>query len=328
LNVGTGAGESWNDGDVIDVTTGEWVHIAMTISDTKNKIYLNGVEVRSSDMAAPVDWTGCEEFTIGSGGPTFNYWNHLSDLSIIDELRFFNKELSAEEVAAVSGGEFTPKNYGSTLYMPFDGANTEVNNNVEPTVVGTPGFAGESQVGTDAFASTTDSYLTFPIDGLFNNQFSGAFWYKVNADPDRAGILTVGPPMNGTDNDLSSGFRLFREGNADEQRIKLHIGTDDGDVWNDGEVIDVSVGEWVHIAFTVSETTTQIYFDGEPVTNSGDISGKVISWANCEILAIGSGAPNFIGWNHLSDLSYLDDLLLFDRTLTQEEIQEIRNDGL
>ncbi len=328
LNVGTGSGESWNDGDVITVADGEWVHIAMTISDTKNKIYLNGVEVRASDMAAPVDWTGCELFTIGSGGPTFDYWNHLSDFSSLDELRFFNKELSAEEVAAVAGGEFTPKNFGSTLYMPFDGSNTEVNKNIEPTVVGIPGFAGDSQVGSDAYTGAADSYLTFPIDGLFSNQFSGAFWYKVNADPDRAGILVVSPPMNGTDNDLSAGFRLIREGNADEQRIKLHLGTDGGNVWNDGEVIDVSAGEWIHIAFTVSDTATQIYFNGEPVANRGDMSGKLISWANCEILSIGSGAPNFIGWNHLSDLSYIDDLYLFDRTLTQEEIQELRDSGL
>lgn len=328
LNVGIGNGESWNDGDIITVADGEWVHIAMTISSTKNTLYLNGVAVRSSDMAAPVDWTGCERFTIGSGGPTFDYWNHLSDLSSLDELRFFNKSLSAEEVAAVAGGDFAPRNFGSTLYMPFDGTHVDANTNVAATVVGTPGFSSDSQVGTDAYAGAADSYLTFPIEGLFGNQFSGTFWYKVDADPDRAGILVVSPPMNDTSNDLSAGFRLFREGNADEQRIKLHLGTDGGNVWNDGELIDVTVGEWIHIAFTVSETATQIYFNGEPVVNMGDMSGKLISWANCEILSIGSGAPNFIGWNHLSDLSYIDDLYLFDRTLTQEEIQEIRASGM
>ena len=324
LNVGIGTDEVWNDGDVIDVNTGEWVHIAMTISDTKNKIYINGAEVRSSDMSSPIDWTGCNEFTIGAGGPTFDYWGHLSDNSLIDDLRFFNKELSPEEVAAVAGGEFTPKNFGSTLYMPFDGANTEMNGSTEPTVVGAPGFAGESVKGTDAYAGAADSYLSVPIDGLFNNQFSGAFWYKVDGDPDRAGILTVAPPMNGADNVLTSGFRLFREGSADEQRIKLHIGADDGEnVWNDGDVIDVTAGEWVHIAFTVSETVTQIYFNGEAVVNSGDMTGRVISWADCENLSIGSGAPNFIGWDHLSDTSYIDELYLFDRVLTPEEIQAL-----
>ncbi|MER3375131.1 MAG: LamG-like jellyroll fold domain-containing protein [Allomuricauda sp.] len=326
LNVGTGAGESWNDGDVIDVAAGEWVHIAFTIASDKNTIYFNGTEVLSSAMSAPIDWTGCETFTIGSGGPTFSYWDHLSDNSTIDDLRFFNKALTPEEVAAVAGGSVTPQNYGSTLYMPFDGSFTEANGNTEPTVEGTPGFAGESSVGSDAYAGATDSYLTFPIDGLFNNQFSGAFWYKVDPAPDRAGILTVGPPMNGSDNDLSAGFRLFREGDAASQRIKLHVGSDAGDVWNDGEVIDVAAGEWVHVAFTVTETATQIYFNGEPVTNMGDMTGKTISWENCTILSIGSGAPNFIGWDHLSDSSYIDELYLFDRALSQEEIQEVMND--
>ncbi|MER3316657.1 MAG: LamG-like jellyroll fold domain-containing protein [Allomuricauda sp.] len=325
LNVGTGAGESWNDGDVIDVTAGEWVHIAFTIASDKSTIYFNGTEVLSSAMSAPIDWTGCDTFTIGAGGPTFDYWGHASDNSIMDDLRFYNKALSPEEVAEVFGGEVTPKNYGSTLYMPFDGSNVEDNSGEEATVVGTPGFAGESTVGSDAYAGATDSYLTFPMDGLFNNQFSGAFWYKVNSDPDRAGILTVSPPMNGTDNDLSAGFRLIREGSADEQRIKLHLGTDAGDVWNNGDVIDATLDEWVHVAFTVTETQTLIYLNGEPVVNTGDMDGKTISWENCSILSIGSGAPNFIGWNHLSDLSYIDDLYLFDRTLTQEEIQEIMN---
>ncbi|WP_421824505.1 LamG-like jellyroll fold domain-containing protein [Flagellimonas oceanensis] len=325
LNVGTGAGESWNDGDVIDVNAGEWVHITFTISNSENVIYFNGTEVLSSAMSAPIDWTGCDTFTIGAGGPTFDYWGHASDNSIIDDLRFYSKSLSPEEVAEVYGGEVTPQNYGSTLYMPFDGSNVDDNSGEEATVVGAPGFAGESAVGSDAYAGATDSYLTFPIDGLFNNQFSGAFWYKVNADPDRAGILTVSPPMNGTDNDLSAGFRLIREGSADEQRIKLHLGTDAGDVWNDGDVIDATVNEWVHVAFTVTETQTLIYLNGEPVVNTGDMDGKTISWENCSILSIGSGAPNFIGWNHLSDLSYIDDLYLFDRTLTQEEIQEIMN---
>jgi len=323
LNVGTGSGESWNDGDVIDVTAGEWVHVAFTISNTENVIYLNGAEVLSSAMSAPIDWTGCDTFTIGAGGPTFDYWGHTSDNSIIDDLRFYSKALSPEEVAEVFGGEVTPQNYGSTLYMPFDGSNVDDNSGEEATVVGSPGFAGESAVGSNAYAGATDSYLTFPMDGLFNNQFSGAFWYKVNADPDRAGILTVSPPMNGTDNDLSAGFRLIREGSADEQRIKLHLGTDAGDVWNDGDVIDATLDEWVHVAFTVTETETLIYLNGEPAVNTGDMDGKTISWDNCSILSIGSGAPNFIGWNHLSDLSYIDDLYLFDRVLTQEEIQEI-----
>lgn len=324
LNVGTGSGESWNDGDVIDATAGEWVHIAFTISGDKNTIYFNGMEVRSSDMSGSLDWTDVGDFTIGSGGTTFDYWGHGYDLSALDELYMFDKALSAEEVMDMYGGGYEPAD-GETLYMPFNGNYSDMVSGSNASETGTPGYAGESKVGNDAFAGATDSYLTFPIDGLFGNEFSGAFWYKVNADPDRAGILTVGPPMNGTDNDLSAGFRLFREGSASEQRIKLHVGTDGGDVWNDGDVIDPSVGDWIHIAFTVSADETKIYFDGVPVTNTGNMSGKTVSWDNCTIVSIGSGAPNFIGWSHLSDLSYIDELKLFNKALSQQEIQDLMN---
>ena len=323
LNVGTGTGESWNDGGVIDVTAGEWVHVAMTISDTQSKIYFNGVEVNSADLAAPIDWTGCSLFTIGAGGDTFSYWNHLSDNSSIDELRFYPKVLSNDEVINSVGGDYVEPYFGSTFYMPFDGSVVEKISNSEATAIGSPGYAGESVVGTDAYLGVTDSYVSFPIANLFTNEFSGAFWYKVDGTPDRAGILTVAPPMNGADNDLTSGFRLFREGSATEQRIKLHIGTDGGDVWNDGDVIDVNAGEWVHIAFTVSATTTQIYFNGVAVANSGDMTDKTISWNGCTNLSIGSGAPGFIGWNHLSDLSEIDELYLFDKVITTDEIQAL-----
>jgi hypothetical protein len=325
LNLGTGGGESWNDGGIIDVAAGEWVQVAVTVSDTQSKIYFNGVEMNSATLAAPIDWTGCQSFSIGSGAPTFAYWDHKSDGSVLDDLRFYNKALSAQEVIQIVGGSYTPPYFGSKLYMPFDGNYVNKVTNATATSVGSPSYAGESVLGTNAFLGATDSYLSFPITNLFSNEFSGAFWYKVNASPDRAGILTVAPPMNGVDNDLTSGFRLLREGSGVEQRIKLHLGTDGGDVWNDGGVIDVTAGQWVHIAFTVSATATKIYLDGVAVINTGDMTGKTISWANCTNISIGSGAPGFIAWNHLSDLSKIDELYLFDKVLTVAEIQAIMN---
>ena len=328
LNVGTGSGESWNDGGLIDTTTDQWVHVAMTISNSETKIYFNGVEVNSSTMSAPIDWTGCEQFVIASGEPTFTYWNHKSDSSIIDELRFYNKALSPAEVIQIFGGSYTPPYFGSTLYMPFDGTNINKVTNTSATAVGTPGFAGESKVGTDSYAGATDSYLTFPITNLFTDEFSGAFWYNMDlGSTDRAGILTVSPPMNGANNDLSAGFRLFREkdGVTGQQRVKLHVGTVEDNVWNDGFLIDPSAGGWVHIAFTVSATETKFYVNGVLSTEKafGNMTNKTMNWANCGDLSIGSGQPNFIGWSHLADLSFIDDLYLFDKTLTVEEIQAL-----
>lgn len=320
LNVGTGDSDVWNDGDVIDVTAGEWIHIAMTISQTKGTIFFNGVEMRSSDLTAGVDWTGCETMTIGSGGETFSYWDHKYDGSAMDELRLFNKALTASEIQNMINvtNPYEAK-YGETFYMPFDGDYSDLISNEEAAVVGTTGFAGESLLGSDAFAGATDSYLTFPIEDVFGEEFSTVFWYKVNPSPDRAGILVVGDDVD----DRNQGFRLFREGDATSQRIKLNVGTGEGDVWNDGGVIDVTAGEWVQIAVTVSLTKSMIYFNGVEMLSS-DLSAG-IDWTGCSTMTIGAGGETFSYWNHLSDSSFLDELRMFNKALTLEEIQTIYN---
>jgi len=322
LNVGSGDGESWNDGAVIDVSAGEWVHITMTISNNKNTIFFNGVEMLSSDMASGVDWTGCETMTIGAGGETFSYWDHKSDGSAMDELRLFNKALTTEEIQSMINvtNPYVAKYDGETFYMPFDGSNTDLVSNADALMVGTTGFAGEAVIGDDAFAGATDSFLTFPIEGLFGEEFSTVFWYKVNPDPDRGGILVVGDDVD----DRNQGFRLFREGDANEQRIKLNVGTGDADVWNDGGVIDVTAGEWVHIAVTVSLSKSTIYFNGVEMLSS-DLSAG-IDWTGCETMTIGAGGETFSYWDHLSDSSFLDELRIFNKALSQEEIQTIIDD--
>ena len=316
LNIGTGTAESWNDGGVLDVTADEWVHVAFTVTPTQSTIYLNGMAVNTGTLAAPIDWTGVEELTIGHGGETFSYWNHLYDSSPIDELRFFDQALTQEEIQGLINAS------AETLYMPFDGQYKDLASNRDVTVVGDPGFAGESVEGADAYAGAPDSYLTLPSAGLTSTEFSATFWYKVNPDPTRAGIIVIGPEDEDNpdaQNKRTSGFRLFREGNATEQRIKLNVGIGSGESWNDGGVIDATAGEWVHVAFTISNTGSKIYFDGE-LMNSADFSGP-IDWTDTDLVSIMSGAPRFTGWSHLSDNSFMDELRFYNKALTQEEIQ-------
>lgn len=319
LNVGTGAGESWNDGDVIAAPAGDWVHIAFTISQTKNSIFINGAEVRSSDMEGMLDWTGCENITIGAGGETFSYWNHLSDFSFMDELRFFNKALTAAEIQAIINHDspYEPKYDGETFYMPFEDNNTDLVTGAEADVVGFPGF--EAGIKGQAYAGATDAYLTFPAADFKGDEFSAAFWMKINAAPDRSGILSVGAAAE----DRTKGFRLFREGSATEQRIKLNVGTGAGESWNDGGVIDVTLDEWVHVAISISQSKNTIYFNGVEAL-SADMDG--FDWTDCETITIGAGGETFSYWDHLSDLSLYDELRFFNKALSQDEVQTIYND--
>src|SRR5690606_11994277 len=135
---------------------------------------------------------------------------------------------------------------------PFDADFGEYVSVSEPGIVGEPMLTDEKKVGNNAFKSSADSYLTFPLNDMLGNSFTGMFWYKVKSTPDRAGILTIGDDAS----DRNQGLRLFREGSSNSQTIKLNIGTGSGESWNDGGVIEVNNGDWINIAFTVSPTGT------------------------------------------------------------------------
>ncbi len=338
LNVGRGDGESWFDGgDAADIPADAgWTHMAFTITQSRATVYINGEIVSQGDFTG-VDWTDCDLLSIMSGTPRFTQWGHLSDLSNMDELRMFNRELSQGEIQNImttEAGGFVGTFEGEAFYMPFDGNNTEMFKDIEATSVGTPSFAGESVAGSDAYAGAADSYLTFPTNGLTTEEFSATMWYKLNADPDRAGILVMGPPDTeraeypDIQNLRTNGFRFFREAGGDGQVFKLNVGNGTGDSWFDGGAtasIPSDTTDWVHLAFTISSTECVVYIDGEVVAQ-GDFTG--VDWTGCDILSIGSGVPRFNQWNHLSDLSYIDELRLYNKALSQGEVQSVRNSDL
>jgi len=218
---------------------------------------------------------------------------------------------------------------GELLYMSFDDEFLEAISCEIATSVGTPGFA-EGKLGS-AYSGATDAYLTFPATELIKtSEISAACWMKINATPDRAGILILSPEDTENagyptiQNKRTSGFRFFREGGATSQQFKLNVGLGGtNESWNDGGTADPSLGEWVHLAFAVSGDTNTIYINGEIVRKSAMLNP--IDWANCNELTIMSGVPRFTEWNHFSDLSLLDELHIFNRVLSTTEIQSLMN---
>ncbi len=228
---------------------------------------------------------------------------------------------------------YRPTYDGEVFYMPFDGDYLELLSIVNATKVGSPGFAGSSVRGTNAYAGATDAYLTFPTTGLLGSGFSAVFWYKLKLNVPkpsyghRAGILVISAPdaaAPAAPNNRTYGFRFFREGDETSQVFKLNVGDGTADSWFDGGAAaalnPVTATGWVHMAFTISGTECVVYINGQ-VVSKGSFSG--VSWTGCDILSIGSGAPRFTGWEHWSDQSSMDELRLFNKALTQAEIQTI-----
>ena len=325
LNAGNGAGDSWFDGGAaadVDPTTNEWVHFAFTISESQATVYIDG-QVVSQGAFAGIDWTGCDILSIMSGAPRFTGWNHKSDESYMDDLRLFNIELTQNDILEIIAQS------DEIFNLSFNGSYTDSYSDIDCTEVGSPGFTDSTGAfeGSNAYLGAADSYLTFPTDGLLNDEFSAVFRYKVNAVPDRAGILVIGPPDTGnanypdSQNLRTNGFRLFRENAGGMQRFKLNVGNGTADSWFDGGAaadVDPGIDQWVQMAFTISGTECAVYIDGQ-VVSQGSFAG--VDWTGCDILSIMSGAPRFTGWNHLSDESAMDELKIYKRALTQAEIQ-------
>ncbi len=212
------------------------------------------------------------------------------------------------------------------FYMAFEGNYLDAVNEVEATIVGSPDFAGEGKVGDNAYQGAANAYLTFDTENIESTEMTVSFWMKINATPDRAGILVMSPvdtENTGFQNNRTKGFRFFREAAGDNQIFKLNFGTGESDVWLDGGSLAQLAPdtEWHHFAFAISATTAAVYIDGAKVAENTDHIGMDIT--GCDLLSIMSGVPRFTEWNHQSDLSYMDDLKIFSVALTEAQLADL-----
>lgn len=217
---------------------------------------------------------------------------------------------------------------GQMFYLSFDEDLEDFQSLMEAAVVGSPTFA-DGKSGR-AYAGAANSYLTFDVANMaapLSSEMTFTFWYKVNATPDRAGILVIGPPHEGNpanaQNNRTAGIRIFRENAGGMQRVKANVGNGTADKWVDGGTLadlDPETAGWVHIALVLASDKGTLYMDGVAVKVT-EFTG--ISWNGCDIMSIGSGAPRFNEWGHLSDNSLIDELRIYNKALTASMIQSM-----
>ena len=325
LLVGNGTNATWvNPGApaTIDPTLENWVHFGISISESTAALYMDGVLVGQSDVTG-MDWTGVGDLSIMSGDPNFNGWNHKTEKGQMDELRLYNMALTENEIQTVMLKD------QAAFHMGFNGNYKDAISGTEASEVGNPSFNFGGGISGDAYQGTVDSYLTFPSDELAQgSNFSAAFWLKVDASDTRSGIINIAPAEPGAPSDKPSGFGLIREGSETSQKFILLTGNGTNATWvNPGApaTIDPTLGNWVHFGIVISENNTALYMDGTLVGQS-DFPG--IDWAGVGNLSIMSGDPNFNGWNHKTEKGEMDDLYIFKKALSAEEVLILMNDGL
>jgi hypothetical protein len=88
------------------ITADRWYHVTGTYNNSMMRLYLNGIEVSSQPVSGAINNPLSPSVRIGSNIPDPSY--HFNGL--IDEVRIFNRALSALEVSTLAGtkpGAFT-----------------------------------------------------------------------------------------------------------------------------------------------------------------------------------------------------------------------------
>ena len=217
---------------------------------------------------------------------------------------------------------------GQIFHMSFDTDYKDAVSGKSATMVGTPTLS-EGKINK-AYAGAQNSYLTFRLADMnaqLGSDLTVGFWYKVNAVPDRAGLIVIGPVTEGAgpdaQNNRTAGFRIFREKAGGKQRIKANVGNGTADGWLHGVEkadLDPATAGWKYITLTLTKGKAVLYINAEEVATN---NLSQISWSGCDIMSIGSGAPRFNEWGHLSDNSLIDDLRIYNKALTAAEIKNI-----
>jgi hypothetical protein len=219
----------------------------------------------------------------------------------------------------VTAPAYTPMD-GEVHYFPFDDSYLDLITFGEATVAGNPGFtAGKVN---DCYAGATDAYIKYAASAITaGSEFSVAFWYKLNPLPKRAGLISISAP-GVPDTSRKSGFRFLREDAGTQMKFGINWGIGSTEVWMNPFMTIDPTGDWMHFAISISATKAVIYVNGAVMLEKDDVAGP-ISWKGCSSISIASGQPNFVYWEHFSDLSLYDEMHFFTKAITAEQVQQL-----
>jgi len=312
-----------------------WQHIVVTGTGTAStiKFYINGVDQTAtpdSDFAWEGAGAGDDDFRIAFGYDKF--WDGQ-----IDEVRVYNRALSAGEVArlyklsqpTVAKGTSST---GLVGYWPFEeGTGTKVGdhsgNDNTMTFNNNPTWKEGKLGGALDFESDNTEYLYisdanlsagFPGKGDVHGEVTLAAWVNIESlGPDDYALIA-----GKTDPDnFAEGYGLYI--NKGENKFYIRIVTSDGyraDRW------DIpSIGQWHHLVGTYKNgDRARLYINGSLVpeggigSGTGDILGSTLAFAV-------AGNPDLSGFYDYDGLT--DEVRVYNWALSASEVAALYKSG-
>ncbi len=173
-----------------NINDGNWHHVAVTYDGSTYRLFVDGVQENSGSMTTATTLSGT--IWIGSNsGPSV--WS-----GSVDEVEFFNRQLSAAEIQAIynasSAGKCKPPTIGNATLLPSSSVNSSVNLSIVSFNVSDFNNDGIELVYNWYVNGRGRTILNVPFDNRTDGNFS-----------DFSGFGNTGAPKNGVVLNLSGG---------------------------------------------------------------------------------------------------------------------------
>jgi hypothetical protein len=298
-------GDSWATS--VPMPLNEWTHLAVIKSGTNGTLYVNGVQRATTAT-----------YSIGSGGTAFyigKQYGASTDYTSgnIDEVRVWNTARSATQVKDGMYGTISTSTANLRIcYQLNEGAGTTIyNNSTSPDA--TASSEGTLQNGTTWLASSpvqrnenglhfdgSDDHIKTPTSTDYESTDATIeCWVRTEALSGNACIL---------------GYRSVTT------RYSFHMNATTIGMWNGSAYRTINrtftPGQWYHLAFVMTASTTTIYVNGTSIGTTGHARSNV------------TGVEFFVGVAMSNTLSIMepfkgamDDIRIWNVARTATQIQ-------
>ena len=313
------------------LTTGTWYHIAIRYDGSvaqasRFKIYINGADstggTTSAGTIADINPTNIRT---GANEPFGEYFDGL-----IDEVRIYNRALSANEIArlyriglgSTANRTSTSLDKGLVGHWTFDGADIgssgtiakdRSGNNNNGTLTNGPTRI-EGKIGQALSFDGVDDYVEIPNSTVFNtSNGTWSAWINIKNLP---GTGENDPIISRHDSGSSfNGLTLRINGDVFAGQFK----NGSGEVADVESTTVVSAGRWYHLAIVFSQANGGA--DSIWVNGIKEASGtNSAAWAfNGQVVRFADAIDTF--WNIFDGL--IDDVRIYNRALSASEINRL-----
>ncbi|MFI1869745.1 LamG domain-containing protein [Streptomyces jumonjinensis] len=305
------------------VSAGQWTHLVGTYSSSSGelKLYVNGALAGTTSHTTA--WDARRGLQIGAGSYLGNPSSYFP--GVIDEVQIFDKPVSPEEVTVLHGKQqlTTGRPARAVFSMDTDPqAPSELNGTAQvPSAVfrggpspGTAGIAGKALTldGVDDYADAARP--------LLNNQrsFAVAAWAKLpKTKPSGAAVIVTQTGVH------KPGFELyyskahdswaFNTYSADAPNaVPVRVTQDTG--------VSARGGEWAHLVGVYDDFTRELtlYVNGRKANTPTAVADDWYAGGGVQI-----GAGEYGGVRDSFFPGQIDDIRLYDRTVSAVEVQQL-----